>query len=134
VGQDVEVTDGDDHAFCDGYSNRIVNETCDYKDVYPCVTAREDHQLRTIVLVDNNLTNQQTNNYPKLLKDIQFQLNLALSQLDILMKSKPHLNFNQLDVLVCFISQAQNCITNVDWLAKNLNTQLAITRESIFTN
>ncbi len=44
VGQDVDVTNGDDHAFRDGVSNRIVHETCDKKDVHPCVTTGEDGQ------------------------------------------------------------------------------------------
>ncbi len=39
VGQNVEVTDGDDHASCDGVSTRIVHKTCDEKDVHPCVIA-----------------------------------------------------------------------------------------------
>jgi hypothetical protein len=42
VGWDVDVIDGDDHASCDGVSNKIVHETCDNKDVNPCIIARED--------------------------------------------------------------------------------------------
>jgi hypothetical protein len=44
VGQDVNVTNGDDHASCDGVLNRIVHKTCDNKDVHPCVTIGEDGQ------------------------------------------------------------------------------------------
>jgi hypothetical protein len=58
VGQDVDVTDGYDHAFRDGIFNTIVHETCDNKDVHPCVTTREDGQLGSIALVNNNSTNQ----------------------------------------------------------------------------
>jgi len=50
------------------------------------------------------------------------------------MKFKPHLKFNQLDVRMCFASQGLDYITNVDWVAKNLNTQLALVVESIFAN
>ncbi len=113
LGQDVEVTDDDDHAFRDGVSNKIVHETYDDKDGHPCIIAREDGQLRTNVLVDHNSTNQQTNNYPKLQKDTQFQSSLAFSQLDNFMKSKPHIEFNQLDVHMCVASQDLDCITNV---------------------
>ncbi len=35
VGQDVEVTDDDNHASRDGVSIRIVHKTCDDKDVHP---------------------------------------------------------------------------------------------------
>jgi hypothetical protein len=114
VGQDVDVTDGDDHASRDGVSNRIMHETCDNKDVHPCVTATEDGQLKTNALVNNNSTNQQTNSYPKLLEDTQFQLSLAFSKLDIFMKSKPHFKFNQFDVCMCFVSEGLDYITNVD--------------------
>jgi hypothetical protein len=79
MGQDVEVINNDDHASHDGVSNRIVHKTCDDKDVNPCTTTKEDGQLGTIALANHNLTNQQTNNYPKLLEDTQFQLNMALS-------------------------------------------------------
>jgi len=73
VGQDVEIINNDDHAFCDGVSNRIVHhKTCDDKDVHPCVTIGEDGQLGTIELIDHNLIDQQMNGYPKLLKDTQF--------------------------------------------------------------
>ncbi len=82
MGRDVEIIDNDDHAFHDGVSNRIMHETCDDKDVNPCITLGEDGQLGTIALIDHNSTNQQTNSYPKLLKDTQFQLNLTFSQLD----------------------------------------------------
>jgi hypothetical protein len=58
-----------DHASHDGVLNRIVHETCDDKNVNPCITAREDGQLGTIALIDHNSRNQQMNNYPKLLKD-----------------------------------------------------------------
>jgi len=78
-GQDVEITNGDDHASHDGVLNWIVHETCDEKDVNPCVTTREDGQIGTIALVDHNSTNQQTNSYLKLLEDTQFQLSLALT-------------------------------------------------------
>jgi hypothetical protein len=71
VGRDIEVIDDDDHAFCDGVWNRIVHETCDDKDMHPCVTTKEDGQLGTIALVNHNSTNQQMNNYPKLPKDTQ---------------------------------------------------------------
>jgi hypothetical protein len=135
VGQDVEVIDSDDHAFCDGVLNRIVHhKTCDDKDVHPCVITREDGQLGTITLVDHNSTNRQTNGYPKLLEDTQFQLSLAFSKLDNFMKSKPHLKFNKLDVRMCFASQGLDYITNVDWPTKNLNTQLALVVKSIFAN
>jgi hypothetical protein len=79
VGWDVEVIDGDDHASRDGVSNKTVHETCDDKDVQPCVTIGEDGQLGNIALVDHNSTDQQTNGYPKLQKDTQFQLSLTLS-------------------------------------------------------
>ncbi len=69
MGQDVEVTDNDDHAFHDGVLNRIVHhKTCDDKDVYPCVTTGEDGQLGTIALIDQNLIDRQMNGYPKLLE------------------------------------------------------------------
>jgi hypothetical protein len=58
VGQNVEITDDDDHASCDGVSNRIVHETCDNKNVHPCIIAREDDQLGTIALINNNSTNE----------------------------------------------------------------------------
>jgi hypothetical protein len=35
---------------------------------------------------------------------------------------------------MCFASQGLNYITNVDWLARNFNTQLALVAESIFAN
>jgi hypothetical protein len=35
---------------------------------------------------------------------------------------------------MCFASQGLNYITNVDWLARNFNTQLAVVVESIFAN
>jgi hypothetical protein len=57
MGQDVEITNSDDHASHDGLLNRIVHKTCDHKDVNPCITSREDDQLGTIALVDHNLTN-----------------------------------------------------------------------------
>jgi len=74
------------------------------------------------------------NGYPKLLEDAQFQLSLAFSKLDNLMKSKPHLKFNELDVCMCFAFQGLDYITNVDWQTKNLNTQLALVAKSIFAN
>jgi hypothetical protein len=122
VEQDVEITNGDDHASRDGVSNRIVHKTYDDKDVHPCIIAREDGQLGTIALVDHNSTNQQMNNYPKLQKDTQFQSSLDFSQLNNFMKSKPHIKFNQLDVHICVSSQGLDCITNVDWLTRNFNT------------
>jgi hypothetical protein len=35
VEQNVDVTNGDDHAFRDGVSNKIMHETCDNKNVHP---------------------------------------------------------------------------------------------------
>jgi hypothetical protein len=49
------------------------------------------------------------------------------------MKSKPNLQFNKLDVHMCFASQGLDYITNVDWPTRNLNTQLALAMESIST-
>ncbi len=135
MGQDVEIIDSDDHAFCDGVSNRIMHhKTCDDKVVHPCVTTGEDGQLETITLVDHNSIDQQTNGYPKLLEDTQFQSNLTFSKLDNLMKFKPHLKLNELDVHMCFASQGLDYITNVDWPTKNLNTQFALVAESISAN
>jgi len=45
VGRDVELIDNDDYASRDGVSNRIVHETCDDKDVHPCVIVGKDGQL-----------------------------------------------------------------------------------------
>jgi len=73
VGWNVEVIDGDNHSSCNVVSNRILHKTCDEKDEHPCVTTKEDGHLGTIALVDHNLIDQQTNSYPKLPKDTQFQ-------------------------------------------------------------
>jgi len=45
VGRDVDITNNDEHASHDGVLSRIVHETCDDKDVHPCITAKEDGQL-----------------------------------------------------------------------------------------
>ncbi len=79
MGRDVEITNNDEHASHEGVLNRIVHETCDDKDVHPCVTVKEDGQLGTIALINHNLIVQQTNSYPKLPEDTQFQLTLALN-------------------------------------------------------
>ncbi len=79
MGWDVEITNGDEHASHDGVLNRIMHETCDDKDVHPCIIAKEDNQLRTITLINHNSIIQQTNGYPKFLEDTQFQLTLALN-------------------------------------------------------
>ncbi len=85
---------------------------------------------RTITLINHNLTNQQMNSYPKLLEEAQFQSSLALNQLDNLMKFKPHIKLNQLNVCMCFASQGLDYITN-DWSIRNLNKHLALALKSI---
>jgi hypothetical protein len=42
VGWNVEVTNGGNHVFRDGVSNRIMHKACYDKDVHPFIIVRED--------------------------------------------------------------------------------------------
>ncbi len=123
VGQDVEVIDGDNHVFHDDVLNRTMHETCDDKYVHLCIIVGEDGQLM-VALVKHNFDRSTNKQLPKVIGSYP-NSDQALPLAGWMISCIQATFFkNQLDVCMCFASQALDYITNVGQTTRNLKQSL----------